>query len=292
MSKSAKATVDELLARESHQLCEQKISKIRAAMEALVYGAEKVSTTKHRQFQVRLNRAREAATTWSDADRQMRIERLECQIHQVIPPERKLFDKLFKRHDRWLLQEVGAMLTGPRSKFAKEHATMKTAAKHTAYRAANMTTNKPLQFQIRISDPETDATTWSLADMEQVTNQLESEIYGITSNEQKRFKKEFSIRLIELECWSETIGIHGLRKPIEQFVIHLGSPRMHLVSHISQSIRQMGSGDNFTTAISERLYIAKVDGAYRSSNKVNYIRQMLKHNDRCSGLDYMEETLS
>ena len=30
---------------------------------------------------------------------------------------------------------------------------------------------------------------------------------------------------------------------------------------------------------------------YRSINKVNYIRQMLKHNDWCTGLDYMEETL-
>jgi hypothetical protein len=54
----------------------------------------------------------------------------------------------------------------------------------------------------------------------------------------------------------------------------------------------MGSGDNFTTDISERLHIASVKEAYRSTNKVNYIRQMLKHNDRCTGLDYMEETLS
>jgi len=57
MSKPAKAKVDDLLAMESHQLREQKILKIRAVMEALVYGAEKVSTTKRRQFQVRLNRA-------------------------------------------------------------------------------------------------------------------------------------------------------------------------------------------------------------------------------------------
>jgi len=56
MLKSAKAKVDDLLAMESHQLREQKIHKIRAAMEALVYGAEKVSTTKRRQFQMRLNR--------------------------------------------------------------------------------------------------------------------------------------------------------------------------------------------------------------------------------------------
>jgi len=81
ISKSATAKVDDLLARESHLLREQKIHKIRAAMEAVVYGAEKVSTTKHRQFQVHLNRARQVATTWSDADRQKAIERLQCEIH-------------------------------------------------------------------------------------------------------------------------------------------------------------------------------------------------------------------
>jgi hypothetical protein len=48
----------------------------------------------------------------------------------------------------------------------------------------------------------------------------------------------------------------------------------------------MGSGHNFITDISEQLHIANVKEAYRSSNTVNQIRQMLKHND------YMEETLS
>jgi len=98
MSKSAKAKVDDLLAKESHLLREQKIHKIRAALEAVVYGAEKVSTTKRRQFQVCLNRARQAATTWSDADRQKAIERLEHEIYQVTPAKLKLFDKLFERH--------------------------------------------------------------------------------------------------------------------------------------------------------------------------------------------------
>ena len=45
LSKSANAKVDGLLASESHLLRKQKIHKIRAAMEALVYGAEMVSTT-------------------------------------------------------------------------------------------------------------------------------------------------------------------------------------------------------------------------------------------------------
>jgi len=54
----------------------------------------------------------------------------------------------------------------------------------------------------------------------------------------------------------------------------------------------MGSGDNFSTDIPERQHIANVKEAYRSSNKVNYIWQMLEHNDQCTGLDVMEETLS
>jgi len=46
MSKSAKAKVDELLARESDRLQEQKINKIRAAMDVQLYGAEKLPTSK------------------------------------------------------------------------------------------------------------------------------------------------------------------------------------------------------------------------------------------------------
>jgi hypothetical protein len=46
MSNSAKAKVDALLARESHQIREQKIYQSCVAMEALVNGAENVSTTK------------------------------------------------------------------------------------------------------------------------------------------------------------------------------------------------------------------------------------------------------
>jgi len=82
MSKSAKAKVDALVATEFYQLCEQTIHKIHCAMDALGYGAETVSSTKRRQFQVGLNRAQQAATTWSDADRQKAIERLEREIHR------------------------------------------------------------------------------------------------------------------------------------------------------------------------------------------------------------------
>jgi len=54
----------------------------------------------------------------------------------------------------------------------------------------------------------------------------------------------------------------------------------------------MDSGNNFTTDISEWRHIGNVKEAYRPTNKVNYTQQMLKHNDWCTGLDYMAETLS
>jgi hypothetical protein len=187
----------------------------------------------------------------------------------VTPAKRKLFDKLFQCYERQLLQDVGTKATGPRSKFAIELAQKIFAAKDETYGAANMTADKRLQFQIRLSNAETVATTWNLADKERVTNQLEREIYGITSNEQKRFKTEFSIGMIEFETWWETIGIQAHRKIIEQRVMHFGYPKMHLVSLISESICGMDSGENFTTDISERLHIANVKEAYQSSNKVN-----------------------
>jgi len=292
MSKSPKAKVDYLLATESHQLREPKIQKIAAAMEALVYAAEKVSSTKCRQFQVHLNRTRQAATTWSDADRLKAIEQLECEIHQVTPSKCRLFDKLFQHHEWQLLQEVGTEATSPRSIFLKQLALMKSAAEEESYMAANMATNKQLQFQNHLSNAQKEATTLSLADSERVTMQLEKVIYGITSNGQKLFNKGFCIRLIQFEAWLGTISIQSLRKTIEQGVIHFRYPMMHPVSHISGSNRQMGSRDNFTSDISEWLNIANVKEAYRSGNKVNYIQQMLKHNDRCTGLDILEETLS
>jgi len=132
MLMSAQAWVNDLLPRESHHLREQKIHNASAAMEALVYGAEKVSTSKCRQFHVHLNRVRQAATTWSDADRQKAMERLESEVQQMTPAKWRLFNKLFQWYKRQLLKEVGTKGTGPRSKSAKELAVMNFADEDTA----------------------------------------------------------------------------------------------------------------------------------------------------------------
>jgi len=101
------------------------------------------------------------ATTCPDVKHQMAFERLERNIHQVIPAKRNLFNKLFQCHERQQLQEVGTRATSPSRKFAKELVIMKSAAEDETYRAANMTTYKQLQFQIHLADAETEVTTWS-----------------------------------------------------------------------------------------------------------------------------------
>jgi len=98
-----------------------------------------------------------------------------CQTHA--------FDKLFQHHERQPLQEVGTKATSPRSIFTKKIAQIETAAEEEVYRAVNMTADKRVEFQVRLSDAETEATTWSLADIDRIVSQLEREIHVITSNE-------------------------------------------------------------------------------------------------------------
>jgi len=154
-----------------------------------------------------------------------------------------------------------------------------------------MTTDKLVQFQVCLFNGGIEATTWSIVDTDCIVTLLEREIYGVTSKDQMRFTKEFAICLVDFEAWWQAIGVQELWNTIEQRVIHFRYLKMHLVSYISEWIQRMGSRDKFTTDISEWLHIGNVNEAYRSTTTVNYIQQMLKHNDRCTGLDCMEETL-
>jgi len=107
----------------------------------------------------------------------------------VTPVKLKLINKLFQHHEQQLSQEVRTKATGPRYTFAKKLTQMKTAAEEEVYGVANMTADKRVEFQVCLFSAETEATTWSIADMDYIANQLEREIYGITSNEQMQVKK-------------------------------------------------------------------------------------------------------
>jgi len=114
---------------------------------------------------------------------------------------------------------------------------MKTAEEAMVYGVANMTTDKCAQFQVHLSDSETEDTICRIDNTDCVANQVEIEICVITSNEQMLFKMELFICLITFKAWWKAIGIQELWKTIEHCVIHLGYPKIHHVSYISESIR-------------------------------------------------------
>jgi hypothetical protein len=162
-------------------------------MQVLVYMAEMVTPVKQRQFQVRLKSAQQAAIKWSEADCNRAIERLVCKIHQMTPVKCKCFEQVFQHHERQLSPEVGTQATGPRTKFGKSLAQMKTAAEEEVYGSVNMTTDKCVEFQVHLSDAETEAITSSMADRDRIVSQLERDIYSTISNEQMQFEIEYSI---------------------------------------------------------------------------------------------------
>jgi len=86
------------------------------------------------------------------------------------------FNKLFSHHEQQLLQVVRTKATGLRSTFDKSHPQMKTAAEEEVSGLVNMTTNNRVQFEVRPSDAETNGTIGSIADMNRVESQLQTEI--------------------------------------------------------------------------------------------------------------------
>jgi len=60
---------------------------------------------------------------------------------------------------------------------------MKTVAKDEVYGAVTVTADKGVEFQIRLSNAETKATTWSVTYMDRIVSHLEREIDSITLKE-------------------------------------------------------------------------------------------------------------
>jgi hypothetical protein len=135
---------------------------------------------------------------------------LQGEIHLGTTGKHIHFTELFQHHERQLLNEVGTKATGPRSVFAKKIAQRKTAPEKAAYRAANMTSDKRVQFRVCLSDTEIEATTWSITEMDRIVNPLKRVISGITSKHQMQFMKESSIHLVKFEAWWQAISIQEL----------------------------------------------------------------------------------
>ena len=79
------------------------------------------------------------------------------------------------------MHEVGSKAICTRITFSNTLTQIMTAAEDEVYAVANMTTDKRVQHQVRLSDAEIEATTRCIADTDLVGKQLQREIYAITS---------------------------------------------------------------------------------------------------------------
>src|SRR5437588_7737768 len=114
----------------------------------------------------------------------------------------------------------------------------------------------------------------------------------MTNVRKKKFNTLWDRKLKEAgdQGWAQA-RINREYQGLRAEVYHFQFSKMHLLSHISESIRQMGSPDNFSMDVSELLHVEMVKEAYRSTNSVNFEEQMLWYNDRYTGLAYMVQTL-
>jgi len=92
------------------------------------------------------------------------------------------------------------------------------------------------------------------------------------------------------EGWSRA-RMQAVKEKLWTAIYHFHFPKMHMLGYVSNTIRQMGSPDNFSTDISELLHIENVKEAYCASNRVQYEKQILWDNDRDTGIAYMVQTL-
>jgi len=65
------------------------------------------------------------------------------------------------------------------------------------------------------------------------------------------------------------------KEKLETAIYHFQFPKMHMLGHVSNSIRRMASRDNLSTDISEFLHIENVKEAYSASNRVQYEDHMV-----------------
>lgn len=67
-------------------------------------------------------------------------------------------------------------------------------------------------------------------------------------------------------------------------------PKIHVLSHYVETIAEMGTPDNFSTDMPERMHKQLKDG-YRHSNRVDYYAQILRFLDRHVSFEYMQSNL-
>jgi hypothetical protein len=78
---------------------------------------------------------------------------------------------------------------------------MRTAIQKEVYGVANIIAANNGDFNVSLSHTKTEDTTQCIADSDQVVSQVARVVCGTTSKEQMRFKRTFSLGLMEFKAW-------------------------------------------------------------------------------------------
>jgi hypothetical protein len=265
------------------------IEKITRSLQAEFY---RTTPRQRNVFQARLDTERQRTAVWDLQQKAQVVVQLEEELFGATGASRVVFHRLFNASKERLGSQLGPRSgRGPRSKFAKDLEHERWLIRAIAYGSLRVTDGARQEFEERLLQAEHAALEQSAKDLDEFSRRLELEVYGVDNACQRRFQQAMTVQRLKYdEEWEARKG-PSLRKQLETEHFHFGLPKMHLLSHYREFIVQMGSPDNYTTDISERLHITNVKNPYRGSNRVDFLRQILLHNDRHTSIAYMEQTL-
>lgn len=268
---------------------EAAVEKFEASLQSQIYGA---TTAQRRIFRARLKKEIDLSRIWSAPAKALAERALDRSIFDATEMKRRRFEELYRdAHDRLVSQLRAGTSRGPKSKFARDLAQECLAVKTAVYGRSRVTAAATNEYEERLSVLEQQATNVTGDRHEQIYHRVEVEVFGVDAPAQAAFRQAMGEKRRQYDqVWESTKG-PALQKRLESEYFHFGKPKMHLLSHYREFISRMGAPDNFSTDISELLHISNVKEAYRASNRVSFMRQVLAHNDRHTALDYMHQTL-
>jgi hypothetical protein len=162
----------------------------------------------------------------------------------------------------------------------------------TIFGALKVTVAVQQEFERCLLEAEKAATHWSKERQQEVARRLEIEVYWASQAALAALRHAITEKHLKYDQeWNSRKG-PNLRKQLMLQFYHFGKPKLLLLSHYCEFITRMGASDYFSTEISELLQISNVEEAYRASNGVNFMLQLLQHNDRYTAMDYLEQLCS
>ena len=288
-SVARKACLERDYSTQATEAKEAAMERFEASLQSEIYGA---TAAQRRTFLARLKEELEALSIWSAPHKALAEQELDRSIFGATANKRRQFEELYQEALERLESRLRAGASrGPKSKFARDLAKECLANKIAVYGRLRVTPAATKEYEEQLSVLERQATEVTDDRHQQVHDRIEVEIFGVDGVAQAAFRLALNQKRKQYDLDWEARKGPALQRKLESECFHFGKPKMHLLSHYREFITRMGATDNFSTDISELLHISNVKVAYRATNRVTFMPQVLAYNDRHTALDYMHLAL-